>query len=237
MAGLSSRFSKAGYKVPKYMLPLHGKTVFKHSVESFSRYFDNTTFVFIARNVAETPQFIEKETAELGIKDARVVIINHETAGQAETVEIGIKEENIAENLPLTIFNIDTFRKDFSFPNQDWFAHSDGYLEVFHGEGSNWSYVGEKADQGEPLVSKTTEKDPISNLCCDGLYHFSKTSSFLHALKEERISPSMNELYIAPLYNHLIKNSKNIHYDLISKDKITFCGVPSEYECLLLNKS
>ena len=35
MAGLSSRFTKAGYTKPKYMLPLAGKSVFAHSIESF----------------------------------------------------------------------------------------------------------------------------------------------------------------------------------------------------------
>ncbi|EOA0230274.1 capsular biosynthesis protein, partial [Escherichia coli] len=31
MAGLSSRFKKAGYVKPKYMLEAHGKTLFSHS--------------------------------------------------------------------------------------------------------------------------------------------------------------------------------------------------------------
>lgn len=233
MAGLSSRFSKAGYKLPKYMLPLDGKSVFKHSIESFSEYFNNIPFLFIARNVAETPEFIRKETSELGIQDARIVILDHETAGQAETVEIGVKKEKIDGKTPITIFNIDTFRKDFCFPKQQWFAHSDGYLEVFHGEGQNWSYVGEVKNSKEPLVARTTEKDPISSLCCDGLYHFATASSFMTALDKERQSPSMNELYIAPLYNHLIKEGKNIHYNLVEKEKIIFCGTPSEYKEIL----
>ena len=38
MAGLSSRFAKAGYKVPKYMLDIDGNSVFYHAVSSFKRY-------------------------------------------------------------------------------------------------------------------------------------------------------------------------------------------------------
>ncbi|GAA4482836.1 glycosyltransferase family 2 protein [Gluconacetobacter asukensis] len=232
MAGLSSRFTKAGYTRPKYMLPLHGKSVFKHSVESFSRYFNDLPFIFIARTVAETPAFIRKETTELGIRDARIVVLDRETAGQAETVEIGIREAALDDRTPLTIFNIDTFRTGFRFPEADWFGHSDGYLEVFRGEGANWSYVGPAEDSDEPLAARTTEKQPISDLCCDGLYHFAQSSSFLDALAQERLAPSLPELYIAPLYNHLIKAGQRIHYDLIPTELITFCGVPAEYEAL-----
>ena len=34
MAGLGSRFRKAGYNVPKYMIEAHGKTLFEWSMES-----------------------------------------------------------------------------------------------------------------------------------------------------------------------------------------------------------
>ncbi|TOH10549.1 capsular biosynthesis protein, partial [Vibrio parahaemolyticus] len=39
MAGMSSRFFKAGYKLPKYMLEAHGKSLFEHSLRSFESYF------------------------------------------------------------------------------------------------------------------------------------------------------------------------------------------------------
>lgn len=233
MAGLSSRFTKAGYTKPKYMLPLEGKSVFAHSMGSFSAYFDTTPFVFIARTVADTEAFIRSETAKLGIKDARIVILDHETAGQAETVAFGVEKADLADDTPLTIFNIDTFRKDFRFPDAPWFQSSDGYLEVFIGEGANWSYVGPAAETSEPRVERTTEKQPISDLCCDGLYHFARIADFLLALEAERKNPSLNELYVAPLYNHLIRAGRQIHYAVISSQDITFCGVPAEYEALL----
>lgn len=233
MAGLSSRFTKAGYTKPKYMLPLAGKSVFAHSIESFSSYFETVPFIFIARTVADTEVFIREETAKLGIKDVRIVILDHETAGQAETVEFGVKKVGLDLETPLTIFNIDTFRKDFQFPDTPWFKTSDGYLEVFKGEGANWSYVGPEKNSDEPRAARTTEKQPISDLCCDGLYHFARASDFLNALTQERLTPSSPELYVAPLYNHLIKQGRNIHYDIVPKSMITFCGVPAEYTALL----
>ncbi len=47
MVGLSSRFFDAGYTLPKYQLPLHGRTVFAHVVDSFRDYFDSDEFLFI----------------------------------------------------------------------------------------------------------------------------------------------------------------------------------------------
>ncbi|MDR6183341.1 glycosyltransferase family 2 protein [Asaia bogorensis] len=233
MAGLSSRFTKAGYPVPKYMLPLHGKSVFAHSIESFSAYFESHPFVFIARTVADTEAFIRREIGALGIRDARVVILDHETAGQAETVEFGVKQAGMSAESPLTIFNIDTFRPNFRFPQGAWFRKSDGYLEVFRGSGANWSYVGAAENSDEPLAVRTTEKQPISDLCCDGLYHFARSGDFLKALEQERLTPSSPELYVAPLYNHLIRDGMKIHYEVIPPEAITFCGVPAEYEALL----
>ena len=54
MAGLSSRFTKAGYVLPKYMLYVKNKSLFNLAVTSFEKYFDTCRFVFVARNVFDT---------------------------------------------------------------------------------------------------------------------------------------------------------------------------------------
>ncbi len=233
MAGMSRRFTEAGYELPKYMLPVGEQTVFALAVESFKKYFETEKFIFIARDVKGTKNFIESECRKLGIKDFQIVILDASTQGQAETVQLGVLKSGTPLETPLCIFNIDTFRKNFSFPSEPWFAHADGYLEVFKGSGQNWSYVGPAKDKSEPLVARTTEKDPISDLCCNGLYYFTRASDFLWALEKEKENPSMPELYIAPLYNHLIKRGDNIYYNLINKNDIVFCGVPKEYQDVL----
>ncbi|SIR57947.1 hypothetical protein SAMN05421828_1642 [Acidiphilium rubrum] len=234
MAGLSRRFTSAGYQLPKYMLPLHGRSVFAHAVGSFAAQFGNTHFLFIARDVAGTKMFLRQECAALGIAHATVVILDRETAGQAETVELGLNDTGAADGEPATIFNIDTFRHQFRFPDAPWFAQTDGYLEVFRGSGANWSYVVPAVGTREPLVTRATEKIPISDLCCSGLYHFARSEDFRSALAKERSQPSLTELYVAPLYNHLIASGKHIHYHIVPLEAITFCGVPAEYEAALV---
>jgi hypothetical protein len=231
MAGLSKRFADAGYRLPKYLLPLGEKTVFDHSVEGFRAFFDKLPFLFVGRDVGGTDTFVARTCDAMGVRSATVVMLDAPTAGQAETVELGLSRAAVSDETPITVFNIDTFRRNFDFPSQPWWVDSDGYLEVFRGSGENWSYVRPSPDH-DALVVETTEKRPISDLCCTGLYHFSRAGSFRAALARERKYPSASELYIAPLYNHLIAAGLKIHYRLIDASDLEFCGVPAEYEAL-----
>ena len=229
MAGQSRRFAEAGYALPKYMLPLHGRSVFAHAVGSFAGRIGSEPFLFIARDVAGTGEFIAAECRTLGIADARVALLDAPTAGQAVTVALGLRRADVADAAPLTIFNIDTFRPGFRYPA---LPRSDGYLEVFRGGGASWSYV-RPAPGAEPLALETAEKRPISDLCCTGLYHFARAADFHAALDAERQAPSAPELYVAPLYNHLIRRGARIHWHLIAAEEVVFCGVPGEYAALL----
>ncbi len=232
MAGLSRRFVVAGYDRPKYMLPLGTKTVFDHAIGSFSAYFASAPFLFIARQEAGTEAFIRGACEALGIRNVQVQLLSAPTDGQAETVELGLRGAAVGDDTAITIFNIDTFRPGFRFPAAPWFEHSDGYLEVFRGSGANWSYVRPASEQ-LMTVAETAEKQPISDLCCTGLYHFSRAGQFRAAFVKEKQNRSALELYVAPLYNHLIAAGQRIHYELIDLSEIIFCGVPSEYEARL----
>ena len=228
MAGLSSRFFKAGYSQPKYMLKAHNESLFDHAVKSFERYFKNEKFLFIARDVYDTPAFITERAEALGISNFHITVLHEETRGQAETVALGL--EDCKYEGPITIFNIDTFRPEFNYP--EFINDVDGYLEVFKGAGENWSFAQPLLKSGTK-VQKTAEKEAISDLCCTGLYYFSSSNVFLKIFYEYTELPksewAKGELYIAPLYNLLISRGGNIHYNEILREEVIFCGVPSEY--------
>ncbi|HAS6235508.1 TPA: glycosyltransferase family 2 protein [Vibrio vulnificus] len=232
MAGMSSRFFNAGYSKPKYMLEAKGKTLFEHSVLSFEKYFKDELFVFVVRDVYETKKFVIDQVKKLGIKDFKIFCLDFETKGQAETVFLGL--DRVDDNESLTIFNIDTFRPEFSYP--DLSSKEDGYLEVFQGSGDNWSFVLPENEESTLLV-ETAEKRPISDLCCTGLYYFNKVSDFKLSYNDYLNKPKelweKGELYVAPLYNFLIKNGKSIHYHKIEYDEVIFCGTPDEYDDFL----
>lgn len=229
MAGLSSRFFKAGYELPKYQLELpNGQTVFEWAVTSFEHYFQTEKFVFIVRDVYNTPEFVRQQILKMNIKDAEVVILNRETVGQAETVSMGLEAlTNLDIQDECYIFNIDSRRHNFEKPNVS--SRSDAYLEVFEGEGEHWSFI---EVNSENKVIRTTEKVRISNLCSDGLYFFKHISVFLELVKTALVQQDFvkGELYIAPLYNKMIQTNQVVGYELIQENQISFCGTPDEYQ-------
>jgi hypothetical protein len=226
MAGRSQRFYDAGYDRPKFMLELSGRSVFAHAVASFEAAFAKQPFLFIA--AAEAADFVRAEARALGVGEFEVVSLPSPTAGQAETVGRGL--DALGWTGPLTIFNIDTFRPGFTFPGEP-LAGADGWLEVFRGAGANWSYV-KPAPGPDPWAAETAEKKAISDLCCTGLYHFARADDFRAALAAERAAPQAAELYVAPLYNHLIARGLRIGWRLIEPAEVVFCGTPAEYEAL-----
>jgi hypothetical protein len=231
MAGLSRRFTEAGYAQPKYMLQAGGRSLFAHAVSSFERYFATTPFLFIARDVQGTPDFVRREAAALGIAQAQVVTLAGETRGQAETVALGLRAAKVNAGEAVTVFNIDTMRAGFAFPEMP--PGCAGFLEVFRGSGSNWSYVLPEA-AGSDRVVRTTETEPISDLCCTGLYHFAEAGGFLEAFDRYAIEGAgrngPGELYVAPVYNLIIAGGGDVRYTLIPREDVTFFGVPAEYE-------
>lgn len=231
MAGMSKRFSDAGFSVPKYMLSAHGRSLFYHSVFGFRNYFKDWPFLFIARDVAGTREFIASECDTLGIANFEVVILDQPTRGQAETVKLGLERSSCAASTPVTIFNIDTFRRDFLFPIWALDPRVSGYLEVFRGAGVNWSYV-QVDDNGR--VVRTTEKVPISDMCSTGLYHFQTCEKFMFSYDNfteggGAARLGLSELFVAPMYNMLIEEDELVKCEIISSDDVLFCGVPAEY--------
>jgi hypothetical protein len=238
MAGQSRRFVDAGYALPKFMLEAHERTLFWHAVIGFKLYFESKKFVFIIRDNFETEKFVSEQCKLMGLKNYQIVSLNESTRGQAETVAHGLLMLGNKSSSPLTIFNIDTFRPNFSYPTSFDMSEIDGYLEVFEGDGLNWSYVLPISNESSH-VAKTAEKDPISNLCCTGLYFFSDTKGYLDYFKEfEKRAFSdlkLKELYVAPLYNLLINDGMDIRYYKIPRKDVIFCGIPEEYESFKKN--
>lgn len=224
MAGLSSRFFKAGYSEPKYKLNAHGKTLFHWSVASFQQYFDSETFIIICRDVYDTPKFVENQLIQMGVKNYKIKVLDGETRGQAETVAMAM--DLIPDNEPILIFNIDTCRHQCTYPDEVY----DAWLEVFEGEGEHWSFA--KIDSASDLVVQTAEKVRISNLCSNGVYYFKDKAMYVLAYKQlER--DTQTELYIAPMYNYIIDNGGKVGYRLVPVSNHIFMGTPAEYEQFL----
>ena len=228
MAGLSRRFAEAGYALPKYMLPLGADVCFDLAVAGFVEPYGDETFLFVVRDVSGTPAFVEERCRALGVRRFQIVVLDRTTSGQGETVELGLADVG-PEDGELAIFNIDTFRRNVRRPTRA--ERGDGWLEVVHASGDNWSFVLPGADG---RVARTTEKERISGLCCTGFYGFRNAADFREAMRMERVQATcaLPETYIAPIYNHLVTSGRDIRYHVVPPADVSFCGVPSEYEAL-----
>lgn len=231
MVGKSSRFFNEGYTVPKYKLPLAGRTVFDWVLKSFEKCIYDEHFVFVVRSDFETDNFVKSRVEASGIKIYDIIEIQEDTEGQAHTVQMGIERAGLIEkNEPLAIFNADSFLMDFSFPKLDELGN--GMIEVFMGEGEHWSFV---EPQNETQVLRTAEKERISNLCSNGLYFFDSPKTFqLGFSSMMRSGKSVRgEYYVAPLYNELISSGFDVRYRIQPASNCVFCGTPTEYEQLI----
>lgn len=227
MLGRSNRFFNAGYDVPKYKLLLGSETVFSRAVKSFESYFQEMPFLFLVRKDHEAMSFVSHEIAKMKIRDYRIIEFSSETRGQAESVEIGLRD--YSGNLSVLIFNIDTIRLNYKMPPLS--SRGDGFLEVFEGQGDGWSFI--EPGSGNSVI-RTTEKHRISNLCSNGLYFFRELQQFRDAYSYYMKEGNMinGEIYIAPLYNYLIRSGLNIKYRLVNASEILHCGLPDDYESL-----
>lgn len=232
MAGLSSRFYNEGYENPKYMLKVNSKeTLFDVVLKPFFKKYPDDRYIFIYRDVDNTNQFIRNKLLDSKIDDFKLVCLNKLTSGQAETVYLGLDDED--NNATLAIFNIDTILcslNKIDFHSVEY-SGVGGVLEVFESNGLNWSYA--EVDKEDYVIS-TAEKIVISNYASNGMYYFRNTDIFKSAytaMKKEL--DSSEEIYIAPLYNKLISHGINVKIHKINFEDMVFCGVPSEYRELV----
>lgn len=236
MAGMSSRFFTAGYTLPKFMLPLHGRSLFDWALLSFERYRLDQEFVVVTRNDPVHVAYANERMQALGFKSFQIIELNEPTAGQAATVAQGLSKARFDNNDDLLVFNIDTIRLGYEIP--EMVDKLDGYVEVAELEGDHWSFVLPATEPG--VASRLTEKKRISNLCSTGIYYFRNATQFIEIYSQQSLLPKnigvwkdIGEQYIAPLYNAFIKDGAKVGYELVLRDQVWFSGTPTEYEVML----
>jgi dTDP-glucose pyrophosphorylase len=227
MAGLGSRFRKAGYTVPKYMIEACGKTLFEWSMESLEGFnLASNTCIFIVRKEDNASEFINNTCQKLGIADVRVIEIDALTDGQATTAMLASKEWNPEDSL--MIYNIDTYVEAGEM-NASQIA-GDGFIPCFHAEGEHWSFA--KLDENGKVV-EVREKTRISDNCTLGAYYF-KSCRLYEQLYHEYYSSDekleKGEKYVAPLYNYLISKGGDVRISIVDYDKVHVLGTPEELD-------
>lgn len=230
MAGLGSRFKKAGYQVPKYMIEAHGKTLFEWSMESlkgFERI--GNDYIFIVRKEDNASNFIQEKCSKMGFSNISIIELDYLTDGQATTAMLG--KQYWDKESELMIYNIDTYVESGEMNSKQ--IAGDGFIPCFHAPGAHWSFV--KLDQEEKAV-EVREKERISDNCTLGAYYF-KSCKLYENLYNEYYSSNENlekgEKYVAPLYNYLISKGGDVRISIVDYDKVHVLGTPEELKVFI----
>lgn len=209
MAGLGSRFAKAGYTDPKPFIQFLGKTMIEHVVDAFPQMAGYSThLIFIIQKEHD-----ETYGAEAMLKSkwpgCDVIIIDGLTEGAACTI---LKAEHLIDNDSImaimnsdNIIHFDNTVVARILANQD----VDGLIMTFEDTDPKWSYA--KIDNYFN-VTEVAEKKPISTHATAGLYFWRSGSSFVSSaksmiLKNIRVN---NEFYVAPVYNENVEAGEKI---------------------------
>ena len=231
MAGLGSRFRKAGYNCPKYMIEARGKTLFDWSMDSLIGYNKNVSkYVFVVRKEDDSEQFIREHMVSYGIFNIEIVGIDYLTDGQATTCMLAIPYCDPDEEI--LVYNIDTYVEPNEMKYRD--IAGDGHIPCFHAEGEHWSFA--KLDTDGNVI-EVREKERISDNCTLGAYYF-RSAVLYKQLYDEYYADDSNmeksEKYIAPLYNYMIKQGMKVTISLVDVEKVHVLGTPEELDVFLL---
>lgn len=230
MAGLGSRFRKAGYNCPKYMIEAKGKTLFEWSMDSLIGYNRHVSkYVFVVRKKDNTEDFIKDKMKKYGIDDVEVIGIDYLTDGQATTCMLAIPY--CAPDKAIMVYNIDTYVEPNEMKYED--IQGDGHIPCFHAEGDHWSFA-KLDDRGN--VTEVREKVRISDNCTLGAYYFSSARLYKELYNEYYADESRlekNEKYIAPIYNYMIEKGMKVTISIVDVKKVHVLGTPEELNVFL----
>lgn len=225
LAGGSKRFKNAGVVSPKWSLSVNGKSVLERVLDSFSGYQEIVIAVLI-----EELSILESLLQQFKGKSKILCLpIREVLPGQACTVRFCIEELQLQKETIFVAcgdaFYLDTICLD-TFQSRN-------SMIVAELQGNHWSFA--QLNHRQEVI-KTTEKTRISNYASTGAYAFSSGLTFLEALESElnKIENEFDEYYIAPLYNHLITQGKEVSAVIIDGNSYVSLGTPDEFrrECL-----
>lgn len=232
MAGRGKRFSDAGFKVPKPLIPVHGVPMTQVVIENLRPRADHRFLFLILREHAE--QFGFDEHLQRWAPGCIVRFVDQVTEGAACTVLL--MRDLIDNDQPLMIANCDQW---VDIDINDYLEtmnreRTDGLIMTMWSDDPKWSYV-RLDDEGRS--TEVVEKQVVSNEATVGIYNFRNGSDFVRSAdamiaKNLRVN---NEFYVAPAYNELIAAGRRLSLYNVGKedDGMYGLGIPSDLERFL----
>ena len=234
IAGRGSRFAKAGYTLPKPLIPIHDVPMIEVVVNNLRpEHPHHFTFLALQEHI---DHFEMDNILESIAPGCTIIPVNQVTEGAACTVLLA---RNVINNdVPLMLANSDQW---VDIDIDDYVAEmehqqADGLIMTMWADHPKWSYAG--VDK-TGYVNRVVEKEVISNEATVGIYNFRRGRDFVWAA-DQMISKNLrvnNEFYVAPTYNEMIAKREKIVVHNIGKegDGMYGLGTPSDLDFFLVN--
>jgi len=215
MSGLSSRFSAAGYNLPKYLIEVNGKTVIEHIIDLYPK---GTEFICILNR----KNYDETNAANLLLNklqgDSLIKVIDSHKKGPVHSVLQVI--ENIKDDEQVTV-NYCDFSMHWDYQDFENFVNEtkcDGCVVCYTGfhphmlGSDNYAFCSCDLDESNKIL-EIREKQPftddkMSEFASTGTYYFKKGSyvkKYFKQLMDEDININ-GEYYVSLVHNLLIRD-------------------------------
>lgn len=223
MSGLSSRFSNAGYTIPKFMIDIDGKKVIEHIIDLYPK---DSDFLFIINDKhAEDTDIIN--LLENGVDKKNIVVIPRHKKGPVFSIQNFEDYINDDEQVVINYCDFSMYwdYKDFEkYVNE---TECDGCVVCYtgfhpHMLGSD-NYAFCRTDSSKELqIREIREKQPFTNnkmseFASTGTYYFKK-GSYVKKYFKELIEKDINincEYYVSLVHNLLIEDGLvNLVYEI-----------------------
>lgn len=229
MAGRGSRFSSAGYDLPKPLIPVMGRPMIEQVIRNL-RPCREHRFIFICLDEHIERYGVDRQLLSWA-PGSTVITVRQVTEGAACTVLLA--REYIDNDNQLMIANSDQW-VDINI--NDYLAYMDdgrlaGLIMTMWADDPKWSFV--RLDS-HMAICEVVEKKVVSNEATVGIYNFRHGREFVAAV-EAMIAKGLrvnNEFYVAPAYNELIAAGRSIGYYNVGReaDGMYGLGIPSDLE-------
>lgn len=220
MAGEGKRFKDAGYTLPKPLIDVCGKPMIIRALESLNI---EGKYHFVIRNdqyMKDTIFAIEEVKPKSDFH-----LIQNTTAGAA--VSCLRFENSIDPEEELIIVNCDQIMNWNSNSVLESLRKYDAGVVTVRSNDPKHSYVKMEDDVAVSIM----EKEVISDHALTGI-HYWKKAKYFFASANKMISLNQksanDEFYVAPTYNHLIKEGLHIGSHMIKDGEISFVGTPDD---------
>ena len=230
MGGLGTRFSNAGYEIPKPLIEVDGVPMYRKAMSSFDSLNKQIEFFAVVRQEHEDLYGLGSALEQAGVKSK---FIMENTRGAAETALYATSLLQLDQ--PLVVVDCDLYFRSPQLMNELEKEELPfvGALTYFQSKDPRYSYA-ELDNFGN--VTRTAEKDPISTNALIGCYTFRSAEVFKNAAQKlisNGLGSGIKEFYMSLIFNYIIDQGDSVRGYPGSFDSF---GTPEELDGYLLRQ-